>query len=61
MTYQEKYYRLLETMKQLAKRFDPDFDHEVEHWEWGNMDDSWQYGYDCSAQETASVAVHAPP
>ncbi len=30
----------------LEKHYDPNFDYEVEHWDWGNADDSFSYGCD---------------
>ena len=41
MTYEEKYKKLLEYIN---SKIDEEFDYEVEHWESGNYDDSYEYG-----------------
>lgn len=34
----------------IDKMYEADFDFEQEHWGWGNVDDSWQYGRECGEQ-----------
>lgn len=37
--------------KCIMTSYDPEFDFEVEHWENGNFDDSFDYGHDCGRQD----------
>lgn len=37
-------------IKELLKEYDPDFDSELSHWEWGNCDDSFSYGAESGEQ-----------
>ena len=44
------------TKKQLSKidillnQYKPDFSFDIEHWENGNFDDSYEYGIECGEQ-----------
>jgi hypothetical protein len=38
-------------MDMVAKKYDKDFDFNVEHWENGNYDDSYSYGEKCGEQD----------
>ena len=41
----------LELIKKYADQFlRSDFDFNVEHWKWGNVDDSLEYGIKCGEQ-----------
>lgn len=43
----------LEKIKEYVKKnIEEDFDFEVEHWDNGNYDDSYQYGVDSGVQYT---------
>lgn len=35
--------------------FDPDFDYEVEHWNNGNFDDSYEYGVETGVQNISTM------
>lgn len=48
----EQAKEILERIKRaIHAGYNPDFDFEVEHWENGNFDDSYDYGVDCGRQE----------
>ena len=49
MTPEEKLAKIQELVDRIYRE---DFDFEVEHWDNGNYDDSYQYGYDCGEQDT---------
>lgn len=41
MTHEEKYNKLLEY---IHAKIDSNFDYDIEHWDNGNFDDSYEYG-----------------
>ena len=41
-----------ELMEYIESKIDKDFDFEVEHWENGNYDDSFEYGMEYGEQQT---------
>jgi len=41
----------------LRKIYDKDWDFDLEHYEWGNYDDSYDYGFNCGKQVLASTLL----
>ena len=42
--------KLEKAIKEIKSKIDVDFDYEVEHWENGNYDDSYEYGVETGEQ-----------
>ncbi len=51
----EKLYNDL--VSKIESMVDEDFDYEVEHWENGNFDDSFEYGLETGEQYTAKDLI----
>ncbi len=41
---------ILELLEELESKITPDFDFEVEHWDNGNFDDSYEYGVEAGEE-----------
>lgn len=47
---------LIDRIQQLVdKHYDVNFDYEVEHWDWGNSDDSYYYGRESGMNSLAGI------
>lgn len=54
MNYEELYNDLVNKIESMV---DEDFDYEVEHWENGNFDDSFEYGLETGEQYAAKDLI----
>lgn len=46
----EKLAKALAFIEKMAQGVDPEHSDGLEHWDWGNFDDSYEYGYDSGQQ-----------
>ena len=52
----DKYEALISKLKEVVEKYyDQEFDYDVEHWDWGNTDDSYSYGRECGMNDVAEL------